>query len=392
MSHQLRGAVSIAGIGESQVGRVPDRSSVQLHAEVVIQAAGDAGIGLDEIDGLITANSRVDPYLYHAEMIAEYLGIRPSHCLTVNTGGSTSAALLQHAAGLLLTGVCRAVVIAKADNLATGMGRDATIASMATIGHPQFEAPTGPLIPALYALVAARYMHETGVRPEHIAEVAVVDRAHAMLNPAAQFRSPLSVEDVLSSRLIADPLHMLECAPVSDGGAAVLVTTAERAADLARRSVHLLGIGEAHAFEHVSQAPELGRTAAGESGATAFGMAGLRCADIDVAMIYDAFTFIQCMQLEDLGFCSRGEGGEFVAAGHTRLGGQLPTNTHGGVLSHSHAGKPSGLFLLTEAVQQLRGNCDDRQVPGARTALVHTEGGILASHCTAILGTDEVLS
>ncbi|GAA1869973.1 thiolase family protein [Asanoa iriomotensis] len=385
---EMRGAVAIVGIGETPVGKVPDRSSTQLHADAIESAVRDAGLTLADIDLLMTGNSRPRPYLYHAEMVAEYLGIRPAHCLTVNTGGSTSAALIQYAAAMIVTGQAEVAVIAKADNLATGMGRQATIESMATIGHPEFEAPTGLLIPALYALVAARYYHRYAIKPEHVAEVAVVDRAHAALHPTAQFRKPLTVDDVLGSRLIADPLHMLECAAVSDGGAAFVITSAARARDLRQPPVYLLGMGESHPFEHVSQAAELSETGAADSGRAAFAAAGCRHEDIDVAMVYDAFSFIQPMQLEDLGFCAKGEGGEFVAAGHTRLGGRLPTNTHGGVLSHSHAGKPSSLFMVTEAVHQLRGMAGDRQVPGARTALVHTEGGILASHCTAIFSSE----
>lgn len=384
----IRGSVSVAGIGETPVGRVSDRSSTQLHVDAIDAAVRDAGLELGAIDLLITANSRVEPYLYHAEMVAEYLGLRPEHCLTIGTGGSSTAALLQYAAAMIVTGQAEVAVIAKADNLATGMGRDATIASMSTIGHPQFEAPSGPLIPALYALIASRYLHERGVDPAHVAEAAVVDRFHAGLHPTAQYRDPLTVDDVLGSRLIADPLHMFECAPVSDAGAAIVLVSAERAPDLRQRPVHLLGVGESHDFEHVSQAATLGRTGAIESGATCFRNAQRTVNDIDVAMIYDAFAFIQPMQLEDLGFCPPGAGGEFIVAGHTRLGGSLPVNTHGGVLSHSHAGKPSALFLITEAVQQLRGSCGARQVDGATTALVHTEGGILASHCTAIFSTE----
>jgi acetyl-CoA acetyltransferase len=386
----LDGAIAIAGLGESAIGKVPGVSSVQLHAQAILAGLADAGLGLADVDCLITGNSRVAPYLYHAEMIAEYLGIRPNHTMTVNTGGSTSAALMQLGAGLLATGQASCVVIAKADNLATGLGRQATIESMATIGHPEFESHTGVFIPALYALLGARYMHETGVTSEQIAHVAVADRFHASLHPTAQFRTPITVEDVLSSRLISDPLHMLECASVSDAGCAIVMTTTERAADLRHHPVTMIGAGESHDFEHVSQAATLGRSGALESGRLAFASAGLSPADIDVAMIYDAFAFIQCEQLEDLGFCGRGEGGAFVAEGHTRLGGSLPTNTHGGVLSHSHAGKPSALFLVAEAVRQLRGECGARQVPSAQTAIVHTEGGILASHCTLLLGTQDV--
>jgi acetyl-CoA acetyltransferase len=279
-------------------------------------------------------------------------------------------------------------VIVKADNLATGMGRDATIESMAAIGHPEFESPTGPPIPGLYALIASRYQHERGVRAEDIAAAAVVDREHAARHPGAQFVDPLTVEDVLGSRMISDPMHLLECAPISDAGAAVVVTSAEHARDLAQRPVYLRGIAEHHDFEHVTQAADLGTTGAAVTGPLSLARAGITHDDVDVAMVYDAFAFIQCLQLEDLGFCAKGEGGSFVASGATRLGGSLPTNTHGGVLSHSHAGKPSAIFLLTEAVEQLRGTAAGRQVAGAQHALVHGEGGILASHCTAVLSTE----
>jgi acetyl-CoA acetyltransferase len=296
--------------------------------------------------------------------------------------------MLEIAAGLIEVGICNVVCITMADKLATGLGRDATIESMATIGHPQFEAPFGPMIPALYALFAQRWMWQYRIEPEHVAMASVNDRFHAALHPLAQYRAPLTVADVLGSRLIADPLHMLECAPISDGGGAIVVTSPERARALATRPVYLLGIGEAHEHEHVSQARSLVETGAAVSGPAAFAMAGMQQQDIDVAMIYDPFSFVQCMHLEDLGFCAKGDGAAFVASGATRLGGSLPVNTHGGMLSHSHPGRPSALFLIVEAIRQLRGECGERQVAGARTALVHAEGGILSSHCTAIFGSE----
>lgn len=376
--------VVITGYGESAVGKVPDKSSDDLYEDVIIAAAADAGVPLEEIDMLITGNSRVDPYLYHAEVMAERLGIRPQTCLTVNTGGSTSVSLLKVAGAALASGVARHVLIAKADNLATGMTRDSVVESMATIGHPEFESPQGPTIPSLYALIERRYLSEHGLDPSDVAPVAVTNRYHASLNPAAQYRDPITVDDVLSSRLIADPLRLLECAPVSDGGCAVVLSAAKDARGESGL-VSVLSIGESHRFEHVSQAPTLADTGAVESGRIAFADAGLGPAEMDLAMIYDAFAFIQCMQLEDLGFCGPGQGPAFVADGNTRLGGRLPVNTHGGVLSHSHAGRPSGLFLVGEAVRQIRGQATGRQVPNAEVALVHGEGGILASHATAIL-------
>ena len=380
----LNRSASITGIAETKVGKVPERTVTELYADAVVAAVADAGLTLEDVDGLISGNARFEPYLYHADMLAEYLNIQPAHALNVTTGGSTTGQTLAHAAMLVATGQCRNVVVVMADKLATGVDRSAVVESMSTIGHPRFEAPYGPMVPALYALFAQRYQWQYGIDPAHVAEVAVVDRYHASLGETAQYREPLTADDVLSSRLIADPVHLLECSPVSDAGAAVVVSAPE--AQGPHRPVLLLGLGEARSFEHVSSAPVLHETVAGESSRIAFEMAGLTHDDVDVAMIYDAFAFIMCMQLEDIGFCEKGAGGEFVAAGHTRLGGTLPTNTHGGVLSHSHAGRPSSLFLVTEAVQQLRGTCGARQVERAEVALVHMEGGIIASHCTALLG------
>lgn len=380
--------VAIAGVSETRIGLVPEYTSMELHAVAVHAALQDAGLALSDVDGLVTANSRVDPILYHADVLAEYLGHHPRHALTLSAGGSMNVAAVEHAAAMIAAGTCQVVVIAKADNLLSGFGRDATIASMATIGHPTYEAPSGPTIPALYALAATRYIHDYKIDPADIALVAEIDRNHAGLHPAAQFRTPLSADDVLASRLIADPLHLYDCAPISDGGAAIIVTSIERARDLAKPPIRILGIGEHHGFEHVFQSRDLSMSGAAVSGPEAFSAAGLTPQEIDVAMVYDAFSFIQCMQLEDLGFCAKGEGGLFVRSGNTRLGGSLPVNTHGGVLSFGHPGKPTGMFMITEAVHQLRHEAGERQVAGAEIALAHVEGGILGSHGTMILSRD----
>jgi acetyl-CoA acetyltransferase len=227
-----------------------------------------------------------------------------------------------------------------------------------------------------------------GTSEEQFAAVAVSCRAHAARNENAQMRKPITVEDVLASRMIADPLHLLDCSLVSDGGAAIILTTADRAADYPHAPVYLLGAGEGHGHEHISQARSLTTSAAVESGRRAFDMAGLRPADIDVAQIYDCFTPVVLIELEDLGFCAKGEAGAFVAEGHTAPGGRFPMNTNGGLLSYCHPGNPGSLFALTEAVFQLRGEAGARQVEGAETALVHGQGGIMSSHATLILGRE----
>ena len=231
-------------------------------------------------------------------------------------------------------------------------------------------------------------MHEYGTTSEHLAAVAVSTRQHAMRNPAAQMRTPITVEDVLASRLIADPLHLLDCSLVSDGGAAIVLTSRERAVDFKQRPVYLLGVGEGHGHEHISAARSLTTSAAADAGRRAYAMAGVGPRDIGLAQLYDCFTPVVLIELEDLGFCAKGEAGPFVAAGHTAPGGSLPVNTHGGLLSHTHPGNPGSMFALTETVLQLRGQAGERQVPKADLALVHAQGGIMSSHCTIILGSE----
>jgi acetyl-CoA acetyltransferase len=232
-------------------------------------------------------------------------------------------------------------------------------------------------------------MHVYGTQREQLAQVAVNTRAHALLHPNAHMKKPLSLQEVLDAKPIADPLGMLDCCLISDAGGAFIVTSAERARDLKSKPVYLQGIGEYHTHEHLMCAPSLTEFGATESGRTAYQMAGLGPQDIDVAELYDCFTIVPIIELEELGFCKPGEGGAFFAEGHARIGGKLPVNTHGGMLSHAHAGAAGGLFGIVEAVRQLRGGLGRRQVQGAEVALVHNEGGVLSSHCTLILANDK---
>lgn len=384
----LRGKVAIVGAADTEVGIVPQMGATGLCVDAIVLALDDAGLAKGDIDGLITCNSMADPYLYHAEMIAEYLQIFPRYCLGLGAGGGTSFAAIHHAASAIATGVCETVVISMADSLRSGMTRERAMTTQSSAGHPQFESPYGPTVPAFYGLIARAYMEAYGATPEQLAAVAVNSRNHARLNPHAQMREPITVEDVLASRMIADPLHLLDCSLVSDGGAAVVLTSAERAADMKQAPVYLLGAGEGHGHEHISQAHSLTSSAAADSGRRAYEMSGLGPKDIDFAELYDCFTPVVLIELEDLGFCAKGEAGAFVEAGHLELDGLLPTNTHGGLLSHCHPGNPGSMFALTEAVQQLRHAAGERQVEDAETALVHAQGGIMSSHCTLILGRE----
>ena len=384
----LRGKVAIVGAAETEVGKVPHFGATALCVDAARRAMNDAGISKDQVDGLVTCNSMAEPYMYHAEVIAEYLQIFPRYCVSANAGGGTTLSSLHHAATAIANGVCETVLITLADSLRTGLSREQAMKMQASTGHPEFEIPYGPTVPAFYALIARAHMDTYGTTPEQLAAVAVSGRKHAALNPNAQMRELISVEDVLNSRLIADPLHLLDCSLVSDGGAAVVLTSAERARDFPHHPVYVLGAGEGHSHEHISQASSLTVSAAVESGHRAFKMAGLGPDDIDVAQIYDCFTPVVLIELEDLGFCRKGEAGAFVEAGETGLEGSLPMNTNGGLLSHCHPGNPGSMFALTEAVTQLQHRAGARQVKDAETALVHGQGGIMSSHATLILGRE----
>ncbi len=382
----LRGKVAIVGAADTAVGKLPDRDPMQLRVEAARAALADAGLGKDDVDGLVTCDAMAQGYMYPAEALAEYLQIFPSFCVGLGAGGAAAFSVLQQAALAIEAGVCETVLVTMADSLRTGLSREQAMRMQSSAGHPEFETPYGATAPALYALVARAHMHRHGTRAEDLAAVAVAARAHAARHPGAEKREPIGADDVLGSRMIADPLHLLDCSLVSDGGAAVVLTAAARARDLRRPPVYLLGVGEGHSHEHISQAHDLASSpAAAEAGRRAYAMAGLGPNEVDVAGLYDCFTPVVLIQLEDLGFCARGEAAGFVADGGIGPGGALPVNTHGGLLSHSHTGSPGSMFHLTEIVAQLRGDAGERQVAGARVGLAHAQGGTLSSHCTLIL-------
>ncbi len=388
MADSLRGKLAIVGAFDTAVGVVPGKTPTELCVEAALGAMANAGIDRSQVDGLITCNAFAEPIMYHAEAVAEYLQIFPRYCFSVNTGGGTTFTVLHHAASAIATGMAEVIVISMADSLRSSMTREQAKRVQSSTGHPQFEQPYGITVPAYYALIAQAHMAEYGTTAEQFAEVAVSCRAHAAGNPTAQKREPITVDDVLASPLIADPLHLLDCSLVSDGGSAVVVTSAERARDFAQAPVYLLGVGEGHSHEHISQAQNLTTSGAVDSGRLAYEMAGLGPGDMDFAQLYDCFTPTVLVELEDLGFCDKGEGGAFLQTGATRPGGSLPVNTHGGMLSHCHPGNPGAMFALTESVWQLRGQAGERQLPKAEVGLVHGQGGIMSSHTSIILGRE----
>lgn len=386
----LRGKVAIVGAADTKVGVVPNMGATQLCVDAAIRALQDAGITKDKIDGLITCNSMAEPIMYHAEAIAEYMQISPRYCYSVGTGGGTTFSVLHHAASAIMSSMCDTVLITMADSLKSGLTAEQAMATQVSACHGQFELPYGPSVPSLYALIARAHMEQYGTTSEQFAAIAVASRKHAGLNPNAQMQKLITVEDVVNSRMIADPLHLLDCSLISDGGAAIIVTSAERARDFPNQPIYLLGVGEGHSHEHISQARNLTTSAAVESSKRAYEMAGLGPEDMDFAELYDCFTPTVLIELEDLGFCKKGEGGAFVESGAIELGGKLPINTHGGLLSHCHPGNPGSMFALTEAVLQLRHQAGKRQVANAEVALVHGQGGIMSSHTTLILGREQI--
>ena len=381
---------AIVGVGESQVGSVPTLDALELQRDAAAAALADAGLGLGDVDGLLTTPLRVTALASPCGAVAHALGIRPRYFATLDVGGASGTAMAHHAAMAVATGQCETVLCVAGQNLLTYQARGAAVQKMADAGwaHLQFEAPYGPLVPTLYALVAQRHMHEYGTTPEQMAEVAVTMRSHAALNPGAHKREPIEIADVLGSRMITSPFHVLDCALVSDGAAAFVVSSRARARDLKRPPVHLLGQGYGFSHMHIGDCENVTTTGAVQSGRDAFRSAGLAPADIDVAELYDCFTITVIVELEDLGFCPKGEGGRFVADGRIRLGGALPVTTHGGLLSAGHPGLAGGMFHVNEGVRQLRGQAGARQVPGAERVLVHGNGGIIGMHCTLILGKD----
>jgi acetyl-CoA acetyltransferase len=385
----LRNRTAIVGVGESEIGRVPHMTGLGLNAQAAKRALDDAGLKVSDIDGLLTAYSFTEPYFMLGSVLCEYLGIKPHYNASMVVGGASPAVMLKHATEAIVAGQAETILVCAGENRATGQTRDAAVASLLAVGHPYFEQPYGGSIPGYYAMIAQPHLHKYGPTREQLAQVAVLTRAHALLHPNAHMKKPLTLDEVLTAKPIADPLGMLDCCLLSDAGGAFIVTSAERARDLKAKPVYLQGIGEYHTHEHLMCAPSLTEFGATESGRIAYEMAGLTPSDIDLAQLYDCFTIVPIIELEELGFVEPGEGGAFFAAGYGRIRGKLPINTHGGMLSHAHAGAAGGLFGIGEAVRQLRGGLGPRQVEGAEVALVHNEGGILSSHCTLILGNDK---
>lgn len=370
--------IAVVGVGEAGVGVARGgMSAFDLAGQATALALQDAGITKNEIDGFFAATA----YSSTASMdMAEYLGIAPSYSSGSNTGGSSFISHLLQATAAIQAGYCSTALIVYGSTQRSDGGK-----LVSPTRQSPYEEPYSPRYPiSMYALAASRHMHLYGTTREDLAHVAVAARQWAQHNPYAYRRDELSVQDVLESRMLSTPLTVLDTCLVTDGAGAVIVTKRERALDTKNQPVLVSGVAETHRHRHISQMDDLTSTAAVETGGKALKQAGLRPSDIDVAQIYDAFTISTLMFLEDLGFCAKGEGGDFVASGAIHPGGSLPVNTNGGGLSYCHPGM-NGIFLLIEAVRQLRGESNGLQIKNAETALVHGNGGTFSAQATAIL-------
>lgn len=374
-------SVAIVGVAESdEIGRV-EKSNLQLHAESAYNALEDAGLSIKDVDGLMTAGTST-------LTLGEYLGVNPRFTDTTAVGGSSFIIHIAHAMLAIQAGYCETVLVTHGE-----AGRSARSRSGGNASEPgaQFETPYGYIgAPINYAMAARRYMHQYGedYTRQGMAEVAVATRKWANLNPKAYFKDvPMSFDDYHDSRWIAWPFHLPDCCLVTDAGGAYVVTTAERARDLPKKPVWVLGAGEGLDHGIISQMPDLTSTWARESGPAALKMAGVTHDDIDLAMIYDSFTYTVLVTLESLGFCGPGEGPDFVANQRTAPGGDFAMNTSGGGLSYTHSGM-YGMFLVLEAVRQLRGETGERQLDDPKLCLINGTGGSLSSTGTVVLGID----
>lgn len=377
----VSGRYAIVGVGESDVGRHLGRSGMALQLEAVKRAMADAGINKTTIDGLVTRPSHSSPIFNYSAVLAGRLGIEPAYFNDIALSGAASAAMILDAVAAIEAGLCTTVLCVSGD---AQTSRGTHRRGGATNWIEDFEHPFGMLgAPESYGLAARRHMHEYGTTSEQFGAVAVACRKHASLNPNATFRTPITLAEHQASRFVAEPFRLLDCCPVTDGAAAVIITSAERARDLAQTPVYLLGLGQGFTHADLPYATSMTTVAMRSASQRAYAMAKLGPQDIDLAELYDCFTYVVLLTIEDYGFCAKGEGGAFVEEGRIELGGALPVNTGGGLLSHGHA---SGALLVTEGAIQIRGAAGARQVANAETAIISGQCGVTGINVCLIFG------
>lgn len=371
----------IAGVGLTPYGNHSGLSTLDLMSEAASRALDDAQLERGEIDGLICGYSTTMPHLMLSTLFAEHFGIRPEYAHSIQLGGATGFAMAMAAHLVIESKAVRNILVVAGENRLSGQSRDAAIQTLAQVGHVDYEVPLGATIPAYYGLVASRYMHEYRIDEGDLARLAVLMRAHAATHPGAHFRDLIDVEQVLASKEIASPLKLLDCCPVSDGGAAFVVSRDP----LKSRGVRILGAAQAHTHQHVTAATSLTEFGSANSSAAAMNAANVSLADIDYAAIYDSFTITLTILLEEIGLAPRGRAGQMAAEGYFSRDGKMPLNLHGGLLSYGHCGVAGAMAHLVEAHLQLTNRAGDRQAGAPRLALLHGDGGVLSSHVSMVL-------
>ena len=383
--------VVIAGVGETEQGKIPDKSSFHFLSEASKLAIEDAGIKKDDVDGLVTAFSLVEHTFMHCTTFADYFGMNPRFFSSVAVGGATAVWMVAEAAMAIASGQSEVVLCVRGDNTLSGISSSGMLALIREMCHAEFEFPYGLTTPGGYALAAQRYLHDWDSRREHLAAVAVTMRKHAADKENAMNKDPLSIEDVLNSRVIAEPLTKYDCSIISDGGAAFIVTTEDKAKELGIENdlAYLWGMGQGYSHQYLTTLENLDQiyNAVERSGEKAFTTAGIEPRDVDIAFLYDCFTITVLLELEGLGFVPKGEGGAFALEGRMEIGKDLPVNTHGGLLSQAHLG---AMHHVVEATLQLRGDAGCRQVEDPEVAVVHGNGGIVSAHSTVVLGNQPI--
>ncbi|MEC7788726.1 MAG: thiolase family protein [Chloroflexota bacterium] len=372
----LRNRYCIVGVGNTAYGKNPGVSQVAHNILAIRSALEDAGLEAKQLDGILTkAPTSTFPMLWGPK-IAEALRVQPKVTGTIDQAGASNIGLIQYAVSAIELGQAEYIAISYGDNPRTG--------TRASYARPRGEDALAGLFgaPSSYAMVAKRHMYEYGTTPEQLANVAIAHRTHASMNPGAQFQELFTLEEYLASRWVAEPFRLLDCCPVSDGGAAYIITTEENAKELNKDPIYIEGIGQGHPSWDFFRRPELATSGAAIAGKMAFDSAQMTTDDVDFCEIYDCFTIVPLISLEEYGFVKKGEGGSFYEEKRTHLGGELPCNTSGGLLSET--GMP-GTQLVVEAVRQLRGECENRQVEGAEVGLVSQQGGIMTTHATMLL-------
>lgn len=379
----MTAVAAITGVHEGPLDN-QGRACVDIAAVCAARAVADAGLRLADVDGVLAAFPFEEPSMMFAAEVADVLGLEPAYAETVCFGGASPAMMVPRAVRAIQSGICEVLVLTAGGNRASKAGQATILAGLREVLSPEFEVPYGAFIPPVYALTARRCMHDLGITERQMAAVAVTQREHAAAHPAAAMRTPLDIDAVLGSPVIASPLHRYDCCLVTDFGGAVVVMSAERAARAGGTPVWILGVGEAHDRLGTPNIPDLTRRGGARSGAAAFRQAGIGPADIDVACLYDSFTITVLLTLENLGLCGRGEAGPAAERGDLRVGGRLPVNPNGGMLSY----RTGGISHLIEGVEQLRGTAKGLQVDGARRAVVHGIGGAMSSHATVVLSSE----